>query len=465
MSSRYKTLIKDFFIFGLGSIGSKLILFLLVPLYTNYMTDAEYGISDLVFTTAQLVAPFLSVVIFDAVTRFGLSKSEKKEDVLLVGFAVLGFAIVAGAAVTPLVGLYKTLNPWKWYLYVYIIFNISGSIEFNYLKVKDKNKIYALFSILRTGLMAGLNIYFLVFRKMGIQGYLLAYISANAIIDIAVFFVAGIGKDLRLAHFDKQLFIRMLKFSSPLILNNISWWIIHSSDKYMVEIMISAAALGIYTVAAKIPSLINVIVTIFQQAWGISSIKEIESTNDTGYYSAVFRYFFLLTSGACIFLTSIMKIFMHYYVGKEFFEAWQYIPLLLVSAVFTSVSTYFGSMYGALKKPVNSMITTVISALINIIVNFILIPRVGIWGAVIGTVASYIFVAVSRMIDVCRYIKIKIDYFKFISISIIIIAQAVLVSLDRHIYIVSLIALILYFIINFNDFIYLLKRRGKLAKN
>ncbi len=73
MSSRYKTLIKDFFIFGLGSIGSKLILFLLVPLYTNYMTDAEYGISDLVFTTAQLVAPFLSVVIFDAVTRFGLS--------------------------------------------------------------------------------------------------------------------------------------------------------------------------------------------------------------------------------------------------------------------------------------------------------------------------------------------------------------------------------------------------------
>ena len=80
MTSRYKTLLKDTLIFGLGNLGTKLILFLMVPLYTNYMSDAEYGIADLVFTIAQLMAPFLSVVIFDAIIRFGLSERERKEN-------------------------------------------------------------------------------------------------------------------------------------------------------------------------------------------------------------------------------------------------------------------------------------------------------------------------------------------------------------------------------------------------
>ena len=62
MASRYKPLLKDTVIFGLGNLGKKLILLLMVPLYTNFMSDAEYGIAELVFTAAQLMAPFISVV-------------------------------------------------------------------------------------------------------------------------------------------------------------------------------------------------------------------------------------------------------------------------------------------------------------------------------------------------------------------------------------------------------------------
>ena len=90
MASRIKTLLKDTLVFGLGNLGTKLILFLMVPLYTNFLSDAEYGIADLVFTIAQLMSPFLSVVIFDAIIRFGLSEKEKKEDIILVGVIVLG---------------------------------------------------------------------------------------------------------------------------------------------------------------------------------------------------------------------------------------------------------------------------------------------------------------------------------------------------------------------------------------
>ena len=458
MASRYKSLLKDTLIFGLGNLGTKLILFLMVPLYTNYMSDAEYGIADLVFTIAQLMAPFLSVVIFDAVIRFGLSEKERKQDIILVGVTVWGLAAVLGLILTPAVGLYKAMAEWKWYLYAYVIFNIADSIGYCYLKAKGKNKIYALLSIIQTALMASLNVYFLVYRSMGIRGYLLAYILSEISIDICLVISADIIKDLKTARFNRDLFKRMILFSSPLILNNVSWWVIQSSDKVMVEAMVSAAALGIYTAAAKIPALINVMVTIFQQAWGISAVKEYESSNDRDYYSTVLRFLFLFIAGACIFFVAIMKVFMNHYVGKDFLDAWHYVPLLLVSAVFAGVAGYFGSMYSALKKSVNNMLSTATAAAVNILFNFLLIPSMGIWGAVIGTLIAYITIAFFRLFDVKKFVDIDIKWQTFLPTIVILILQAVAVSLDYHIYFCSTIAIVLYFAINFKDILFLTRQ-------
>ena len=458
MASRYKTLLKDTLIFGLGNLGTKLILFLMVPLYTNFMSDAEYGIADLVFTIAQLMAPFLSVVISDAVIRFGLSETERKENIIFVGAIVWGLAAILGLILTPVVGIYKAMAEWKWYLYVYVISSIADSIGYCYLKAKGKNRTYALLSVLQTGLMASLNVYFLVFRSMGIRGYLLAYILSEITVDVCLFFTAGIPGDLRKAHFDRDLFRRMVLFSAPLILNNVSWWVIQSSDKVMVEAMISAAALGIYTAAAKIPALINVMVTIFQQAWGISAVKEYESSNDRDYYSTVLRYLFLFISAACIFFVAIMKIFMSHYVGKDFIEAWHYVPLLLVSAVFAGIAGYFGSMYSALKKSVNNMLSTATAAVVNIAVNFLLIPPLGIWGAVIGTLVAYITIAFFRLFDVKRFVTIDVKWRTFLPTMLIIIIQAVFVSLDQHIYLASALAVAAYAAVNGKDIIALIKQ-------
>ena len=74
MNDKYKALFKDTIIFAIGNLGSKMILFFLVPLYTNYLTTEEYGTADLIFTVAQLVVPVVSLTIYDAVIRFGLDK-------------------------------------------------------------------------------------------------------------------------------------------------------------------------------------------------------------------------------------------------------------------------------------------------------------------------------------------------------------------------------------------------------
>ena len=392
--AKYKSLLKDTLVFAIGNIGSKAIIFFLVPFYTYYLTPDDYGISDLVFTVTQLAIPCFSLVVFDAVIRFGLSRKERPQDVLLVGLLVWIAGSILTFACTPLFGLYKAVAEWKWFITAYVSISMLVSIEQNYLKARNRNLLFSIICILQTLSLAGLNILLVAHYRLGIRGYLLSYLGSAIIAATLATVAGGVIPELKKAHFEKALAVQMIAYSSPLILNNVSWWVIQSSDKFMLESMVSKAALGIYTVASRIPSLISVFVTIFQQAWGISSIKEMDSSNDSGFYSSVFTLYSFIAFLGCVVLCAVIKPFMDLYVQSESYgEVWRYVPLLLASAAFSALAGYCGSMYGALKKSVNNMLSTVLAAIINIVVNYVTILYFGIWGAMIGTVTAYLVLA------------------------------------------------------------------------
>lgn len=444
MKKKTLDLLKDTLLFATGSIGSKLILFVMVPIYTNYLTEAEYGISELVFSMGQLLIPFLSLVIFDAVVRFGLSKEERAEDVLLIGLLVFAAGSLVTVAITPLFGLYDALAEWKWYMCIYIIFNMLCSILGCYVKSVDKNKLYAAVSILQTLVMALLNVLLLVVWCTGVRGYLLSTIVASILASVVLFVFGGMAGALKKASFRPELLKKMVAFSAPLILNNVSWWVIHSSDKVMIEWMVGAAALGIYTVAAKIPALINVLISIFSQAWGISSIKEAESEDGLAFYSDVFGVYSMIAFGACIAITAVIKPFMSIYVGDAFAAAWKLVPLLLLSASLSAVGSYFGSLYGVLKKSAENMATTLVGAGVNLVINYFLILRIGVMGAVIGTVAAYFVIAFLRLHGVRRYISIRVKWSRFYLSMGIATVQAICVAAEFYILPVSALAILLF---------------------
>ncbi|WP_349393294.1 lipopolysaccharide biosynthesis protein, partial [Clostridium perfringens] len=88
-------------------------------------------------------------------------------------------------------------------------------------------------------------------------------------------------------YFNKMYFIEFFKFSLPLIPNSISWWIINVSDRYMVKIFNGYSELGIYSVANKIPQILNSFYSIFFKAWQISSIKELDKEDTEEFYSNI----------------------------------------------------------------------------------------------------------------------------------------------------------------------------------
>ena len=450
MNKKYKKLIGDIGIFALGSLGSKLILFLLLPIYTHVLKDSEYGIADLVFTMGDLILPFVSLAIFNGLLRFGLIH-HKRQNALYCTTIVFVIGSIVAVVLTPLVGLYSAISVWKWYLCAHVIVHFARNSTLVYLKVKDKNKAYAILSIAQALLLVSFNILFLIIFKMGIQGYLLSTILSNAILAISAFIISGIVADLKDAVFDKLLFIEMISYSVPFIFNDVSWWVIHSSDKIMIELMINRSMLGLYTAASKIPSLVNAFTAIFSQAWGLASIKEYDSTNESVFYTNVFNYYSAAVYGLTIALITVIKPFMGIYVGNGFTESWKYVPLLLTSAAFAAISTFAGSMFGAIKQSKPIMTSTLIAGTANIIINYSLIPIIGVNGAVIGTVSAYFIVAAVRLIDLMRRTKVQFNIKKTGVLTIITLIQAALVSLGFHIILVSIVAILMFLIVSWND--------------
>ena len=450
MNQKYKRLVGDLGIFALGSLGSKLVLFLLLPIYTHVLTDSEYGIADLVFTMGDLLLPFVSLAMYNGLLRFGLMKG-RRQNSLLITSIVFVVGSLAAVVLTPIIGLYPAINEWKWYLCAHVIVHFARNSNLVYLKVKDKNKAYALLSIAQALFLVGFNILFLIVFKMGIQGYLLSTILSNALLALLSFIIGGMLTDLKQAKFDKPLFGEMVTYSVPFIFNDVSWWVIHSSDKIMIELMINKSMLGLYTAASKIPSLINAFTAIFSQAWGLASIKEYDSSNDTKFYTNVFNYFSAAVFGVTIAIISVIKPFMRVYVGSGFTESWKYVPLLLTSAAFAAISTFAGNMFGAIKQSKPIMTSTLVAGAANICINYLLIPIIGVNGAVVGTVSAYFIVAVIRLISLMRITKIHFNLTKVCIMTVITVAQASLVSLGFHIYIVSLIAIIVFLFIAWKD--------------
>lgn len=447
MNEKYKTLLKNIITFTFGSLGSKIILFFLLPLYTGYLTKEQYGVVEIFNTISQLVIPLFSVVIFDATLKFGISKKERKEDVLLASVIVLIIGAVVSFISLPILNNYEPLKSFKLFFVAYIISYMFNGVFINYLKVKEKNLLFSCVNIVQTLLMAFLNIYFLIYTDLKIEGYLLANIICLIFSACVAFIFGGGFIDLKKSKFDKQLLVRMVKYSSPLILNNISWLLIHSSDKIMIQYLSGIEDVGLYAVASKFPSLINIIISIFTSAWSISSFKESENNNARKFYSTVFNLYWFMLYLACICLFLIIYFITSFILGDDFKESWIYIPFLLLSAVFFALSQFYATLFSTCLKNYYNMFSIVFAAIINIILNYFLIIKFKIWGAVISTCISSIILFVIRGLTIKKFIKIECNLLLFLLSTSIVFLSCYACVIQNYFIMVS--CLIVFTIINF----------------
>ena len=462
--SKNKYLLKNTIVFAIGNFATKLITFLLVPLYTNALSTEQFGIVDLLYTVCSFLIPVFSFNIVESVLRFSLDKKKNNNEIMSIALVSILFMIFTSLIMIPILGVFKNFAEYKFLLYLYLITFGSSQIFLVNLKGQEKLKLYSLGNFLYALLVASLNIYLLLIIKIGISGYFLAYIISNILIIIYGMIFGNIKEIIKNFHFDKKLFKDMTKYSIVLIPTTFMWWIMNFLDRIMVTNFVSLSANGIYAVSYKIPTILTVVSSIFTQAWLFSAVKEKDSEDNESYTNKVFEFLAFGTIVIGALLVIIVKPLFKIYVAIDYYEAWKYVPYLMIGYVFLNLSTFISTTYNVHKDSKGYLFSAVSGAIVNCILNIILIPIIGVHGAALATMLSYIAVFLYRLKDTKKYLRINISY-KFLYSSTSLIAISLLTYIQNiYVLLIQLLLLISTVYIYKSDWIPILDKVLKKLK-
>lgn len=408
MGNRLSYLMKNTSIFAIGEMGTKLINFFLVPFYTNVLTTEEYGTVDLLFTVCTVLVPLVMFNIGEALMRYALDEDADHEKLLSIALTAVGFGVVISALIIPISSLFPLVSGYGGYLYLYVVLCATKSVVTSYLRGREQLKLYVACNLLNTLLIAVFNILFLLVFHMGIEGYLRAYILAEA---VAIFFGVLAGqmyKVVRRFRLDWQLAKKMIFFSLAVVPNSLLWWVINSSDRIMVTAMRGVAENGLLAVGYKLPSVLTMVNTILMQAWKYSAIKERESADRDAFTNRMLDQFLRASVLIAAAMLMLLRPMTRLLFAASYYDSWRSSAFLLVGFVFMGISTFVGTAYYVEKNMVGNMLSALVGAVVNLALNAVLIPVMGAAGATLAACICYVVILLYRYLDTRKYQTLRL---------------------------------------------------------
>lgn len=460
-SSKTKRLAIDTILFGISTFGSKILVFLLTPLYTAVLLTEEYGVADLINTTVNLIYPVLTLAITDATLRYALDKDCEKSAVFGNSVLITALSVLLMMAFYPVM---KMLNSeiavqlskyWGYFVATYAMYNFHLCFA-NFVKGMGKTKLFAVQGIVQTVTVILCNIYFLLFAKIGLQGYLLSIIIGLAVPTVLMLFAGKLYKFVFPFKLNKALLMEMLKYSIPMIPTLLAWSINMYINKYMLIGMLpqgeGLSASGIFSVANKIPSLLTAVLAVFTQAWTLSAISNVKDSDESDYYTNIYGAMHIVSLVGCLIIIPFSKIASSIIFDQDYYSAWQHIPFLMIAAFFSSLCRFLASAFRAYKKTGQLFISVAIGAIVNIILNFVLIKTIGVVGASIATAASFLVTWAVRMWTIQKLVKVRIRLLPTIVTYVLVVIGCLLICFDApYAYVIYAALCAVAVVLNYKD--------------
>lgn len=467
--NKNKELVKNTIIIFIGKFCTQFITLLLLPLYTHFLSTEDYGYIDLIQTYLTFFIPLILLKIDAGIFRFLIDarkSEEEKNRIITNGIFIMFLELIISTILFVIAVKIFSIK----YSILIVMNLISLSILTFLLQIVrgiGKNKQYSFSSIIAAIVTIVLNLIFLVgFHKNG-KYVLIASLISNIICTIYLLIANKILKNVKIKYIDKKLIKDLLKYSIPMIPNELSWWIVHVSDRTIISYALGVAANGIYSVSCKFSNILSSIFNIFNLSWQESAALHINDTDKDEFFSNVINKVFNLFICFCIGILACLPFVFELLIKDSYREAYKYVPILLLANIFSVLIGLIGSIYVAKKMTKEVAKTTMIAAIINLTIDIALIKVIGIYAAAISTLVSYMLLAIYRYIDVQKYVKVKIPIKNIVVNSIIFILVVVLYLYNNiALNVINLLLCILYaIIVNKELLIEFKKVIGKKVKN
>lgn len=413
--SKKLSLRNNMIIFGIGIFFTKIVSFIFAPLYSNYLTIEEFGIVDVLTTTATLLIPIFTLAITEGVLKYGIDDNSDLKKVFSTGTVVTILGMGLMTAFVFIAGRYV----YKDYAWSAALFFISECIFLflqAFARAKKNTIAFVVSSVLYSIFSTLFIILFIVVKSFGINGYMVG-MSIGTLIGSAFLFVwLKSWKYFSFKSIDKRTVGTMIKYSAPLALSNVSYWVLSGSDKYITKIVLGDEYNGYLSVVHKIPTICTFIFTIFNYAYGMSALKDHKLSEETmdednAFYSKLFEYIVLtLVVGLLLVLFLSMPVVSLY--SSAYFECWRYVPLYTFGVVIGTFAPFYSYIYCVKEKTFKVMLVILAGAVINALTCYLLMKYTDIklLATAISTILGNLFIFVFYYFDSFKYAKVRINW-------------------------------------------------------
>ncbi len=379
-----------------ASILSKLIAVALLPLYTRYLTPADYGAAEVMFAAVVSASIVVRLGTVEALLRFYYKDDEDPDRVVATSFATMFWVATAAALVAlPFAGQISEalLNRSAPDLARISIGGLWVLTMFEYLltlfRLEERARAFFLTTIFNVAVTIGLTVVLVVGQGEGARGLLLGSFAAGAAFVLGLIVVHRRRLSLRV---DRELLRRLMRFGLPTMPAELSLYLLNFVDRIIIVRSAGLAEAGLYSLAVKFAQAVNVLVRGFQLAWPPLAYSIRDDGEARRAYAAIVTWFV----AGCAFVVTGMWLLSRWIVralaAPEFFGSYKAIGLISTAVTLYALYMVLVVILGRTGRTGFNLPAAIAALVVNVALNLALVPPLGIVGAGIALVASYVVV-------------------------------------------------------------------------
>ncbi|MFP4470020.1 MAG: lipopolysaccharide biosynthesis protein [Bacteroidales bacterium] len=428
-------------IYGLSSIVGRLLNYLLVPLYTRVLITSDYGIYTEMYAWVSILWVILTYGMETTFFRFSEREKNKRLvystaflSLVLTSSVFLVLVLTNVQQIAAWLGYPGNLNYVIWFGLI-LAFDALAAIPFAKLRQENRPVRFATIKLINIGTNIGLNLFFILLCPFILEQYpasaaadfiglffdpqhLVEYIFiSNLIATLLTFVLLMPDIPFRSLRFNSRLWVRMLRYTWPLLIVAIAGSINLSIDKILLTYLLPEGSnvmsqVGIYGACYKVSIIMTLFVQTFRYAADPFFFSESGRSDSRKLYADVLTLFTMAVS--LIFLITVMYLdVVILFIGEAYREGKEVIPILLLGNLFLGIFYNLSIWFKLTDRTIFGAVLSVLGATVTIVLNFVLIPHIGYFGSAWAAFFAYFLMMILSYFLGKYYFPVPYDLRKF----------------------------------------------------
>ncbi|NOX64325.1 MAG: oligosaccharide flippase family protein [Chlorobi bacterium] len=403
MFTDIKRTIKQTSVYSLGNISTKLVGFILLPLYTAHLLPEDYGILAILQAIMQILIGVFGLNLPTAMMRWYAPEKDPERQrsiVFTTLLTTLFVAVLLSVLLIPFseqfaVEIFKNADFSTYFVFLFLAVSagIINNIPLNLIRLKEKSVFYITLTTIKFTLIILSNIYFVAYLKIGVEGIIISELIGHLFVIIITTPMMIKNSTLKI---DVAILWEMIKYGAPLVFSTVFTFVLTLGDRFIIKYFYGDSSVGIYSLGHKIASVINMLILqSFQLGFLPIAYKKLNDPNAKRYFSKVLTYYTLILVFAALTISLFSKELIEVLaLNSEYWIAYIVVPIISFAFVLKGIQYNFALSFHYAKRTSYNAVIVIITAFANVVLNIILIQKYDFPGAAVSLFISVLIMMI-----------------------------------------------------------------------